>query len=277
MLSSSHMRRQGDVQAVTRRFAIAWRNTERRRISPVAVLDFDGHKFRFEYLPTVSSVEDFRPFIGFPDLDRTYESERLWPFFALRVMDRRRPDFSRYVEWLGLPPDATPIDILSRSGGQRKGDAVQVIEQPSVDLAGATESVFLVRGARYATSEYSSTTAAEDLRAGDWLSIVSDTSNPTNPSALLITTGSEIPIGWIPDLLIGYVRIVMNNTMQLVVLRNNGPDAPWHLRLLVQLTGHAEPGYQAFIGPTWPPLGTATTDLPVRPRYTECGAPRCGR
>jgi hypothetical protein len=272
MLSSSHTSGQADAQTAVRRFAVAWRNTERRRISPVAVLDFDGQKYRFEYLSTVSNVEDFRPFIGFPDLDRIYEAERLWPFFALRVMDRRRPDFSRYVKWLGLPLNATPLDILSRSAGLRKGDAVQVTEQPSVDLAGATESIFLVRGARYATSQYSSASAAEALKRGDRLSIVPDPSNTTNPSALLIAIKDETPIGWIPDLLIAYVRLLLEGDARLAVLGNNGPEAPWHLRLLVRLTGHAEPGYQAFVGSTWPDVGTAATHLPLRSRYTWSGA-----
>jgi hypothetical protein len=271
MLSSNLAREQNDPQPTVRRFAVAWRNTERRRISPVAVLDYDGRKYRFEYLPTLSNVEGFRPFIGFPDLDRIYEAERLWPFFALRVMDRRRPDFPRYVGWLGLPLDATQVDILSRSGGERKGDAVQVIEQPSVDRAGATESIFLVRGARYATSQYSSTSAAEALEPGSPLSIVSDLSNPTNPSALLIATETGQLIGWVPDLLINYVRIVLD--AHLVVLRNNGPDSPWHLRLLVRLTGHTEPGYQAFAGPTWPDVDTATTHLPLGSWYAQPGAP----
>jgi hypothetical protein len=253
MLSSDLTREQNEAQRAARRFAVVWRNTARRRIWPVAVLDFDGQTYRFKYLATASDVEDFRPFIGFPELDRVYEAERLWPFFALRVMDRRRPDFPRYVEWLGLAPDATPLDVLSRSGGERKGDAVQVIEEPSVDLAGTTESTFLVRGARYATDQYSSASAAEALTAGDRLSVVPDPSNPANPSALHIATLAGLPIGWVPDLLIPYVRIVFAGNSRLVVLRNNGPTAPWHLRLLVRLTGHAEPGYRAFIEPIWPP------------------------
>jgi hypothetical protein len=167
-------------------------------------------------------------------------------------MDRRRPDFPRYVEWLGLPSNAMPLDILSRSGGERKGDAVQVIEEPRTDHAGITESTFLVRGARYATSQYSSATAAEALRLGDRLSVVQDPTNPTNPSALLIATTDRQPIGWVPDLLISYVRTVGNANSRLAVLRNNGSEAPWHLRLLVRLTGHVEPGYRAFAGSNWP-------------------------
>jgi hypothetical protein len=252
MLSSDLTRERNKAHPAARRFAVAWRNTARPRISPVAVLDYDGQRYRFEYLPTASDVEGFRPFIGFPKLDQIYEAERLWPFFALRVMDRRRPDFPRYVEWLGLPPDAMPLDILSRSGGERKGDAVQVIEEPLVDLAGTTESIFLVRGARYATGQYSSASAAEALMPGDRLSIVPDPANPANPAALLVATRDGLPIGWVPDLLVAYVRIVENTNSRLIVLRNNGPEAPWHLRLLVRLAGHTEPGYRAFTGLNWP-------------------------
>lgn len=253
MLSSDPGLDLSKAQPGVRRFAVAWRNTARRRISPVAVLDHDGKIYRFQYLPDISDLEDFRPFIGFPEFDRVYEAERLWPFFALRVMDRRRPDFPRYVRWLALEPDATQLDIMSRSGGERKGDAVQVIEEPRVDVAGDTESAFLVRGARYATEQYSSASAAEALKIGDLLSIVPDPSNPANPSALLVATTAGLPVGWIPDLLIDYVNNVEKVGSHLVVLRNNETEAPWHLRLLVRLTGRTGPGYRAFTGPTWPP------------------------
>lgn len=67
-----------------RRFAVAWRNRQRREITPVGVLDCRAIGYRFQYLEGVTdSVEGFRPFIGFPDLNRVYESPRLWPFFDL--------------------------------------------------------------------------------------------------------------------------------------------------------------------------------------------------
>lgn len=252
MLSSDPMLAQRTAQPAVRRFAVAWRNTARRRISPVAVLDYDGKIYRFQYFPNVSNIEDFRPFVGFPEFDRIYEAERLWPFFALRVMDRRRPDFPRYVGWLGLAPDATQLDIMSRSGGERKGDAVQVIEEPRVDVAGNSESTFLVRGARYATEQFSSASAAEGLKIGDVLSIVPDPSNPANSSALLVADMTGLAVGWIPDLLIDYVHNIEKVSSRLVVLRNNGAAAPWHLRLLVRLTGRTRSGYRAFAGPAWP-------------------------
>jgi hypothetical protein len=54
MLSSDLTREQNEAQRAARRFAVVWRNTARRRIWPVAVLDYDGQTYRFEYLATAS-------------------------------------------------------------------------------------------------------------------------------------------------------------------------------------------------------------------------------
>lgn len=253
--------RSGDVEGAMfdptthRRFAVAWRHTGLRRVFPVAVFDYDGQTYTFHYVPDVATVPDFQPLIGFPEFDRTYQSRRLWPFFASRVMDRRRPDFPQYLAWFGLPPDATHLDILSRSAGEQIGGTVQVIEQPVVSSSGNTVSTFLVRGARYATEQHCTASAADALSSGDQLSIEAEPSNPTNPSALHIVIGPASPVGWVPDLLVPYALGVLAAESRLTVLRNNGEDSPWHLRLLVQLTGHVDPGYRAFTGPGWPPLG----------------------
>src|SRR6202042_74188 len=93
-------------------------------------------------------VDGFRPFVGFPDFRGVYTSKRLWPFFELRVMDRKRPDFAEYASWLGLTSTASTLDILSRSGGGNKGDNVHLVEAPPVSSDGDAESVFLSRGVR---------------------------------------------------------------------------------------------------------------------------------
>jgi hypothetical protein len=57
---------------------------------------------------------------------------------------------------------------------------------------------------------------------------------------------------WIPDLLLPYALTVLASDSQVTVLRNNGPGAPWHLRLLAQVTGQVDPGYRVFSGSGWP-------------------------
>jgi hypothetical protein len=243
------------VRQVVRRFAVAWRNRPRRFIAPVAVLDHDATGYRFQYLPVVDqTVEGFRPFIGFPDIHRAYEAARLWPFFDLRVMDRKRPDFREYVQWLGLTADASQLDILSRSGGEQKGDNVYLVEAPIVGNDGTTESIFLVRGTSYAVRQHDTARVAESLRSGDELAVVDDVTNEANPEALLLATPDGAAVGWVPDLLIDYARQVRTGGGRATVLQNNGPHAPWHMRLLVRLSGHVAPGTTFFSGGVWPPL-----------------------
>jgi hypothetical protein len=238
-----------------RRFAIAWRNRQRRLITPVAVLDHRATGYRFQYLEAVGeSVEEFRPFIGFPDLERVYESARLWPFFDLRVMDPKRPDFPQYVRWLGLTAEASRLDILSRSGGEQKGDSVYLAEAPTVADDGATEAVFLARGVSYAVREYDTAARAGSLRAGDDLVLADDNANEANPRALLLTTPDGAAVGWMPDLLIDYARQVRAGGGTVELLQNNGRLAPWHARLLVRISGRITPGTALFTGGVWPPL-----------------------
>lgn len=237
-----------------RRFAVAWRNTSLGVIAPVGVLDYDDAGYQFEYLPDVDQVPGFRPLLGFPRLEGRYESQRLWPFFDLRVMDRRRPDYGTYLAHLGLPRDASRLDVLGRSGGEQKGDSIYLAEEPAVAEDGQTEATFLIRGASYATREYSSADEAMRLQAGDRLAMKADHENPVNPAAILLTNEEGAPIGWVPDLLIPYAHAVRTGGAgRVTVMQNNGPETPWHLRLLVRIAGTVASDLRVFSGDRWPP------------------------
>ncbi len=234
-----------------RRFAVAWRNSISNEIHPVGLLDADDQGFRFRYLTSVSKIAGFRPFIGFPNLDEAYDSTRLWPFFSLRAMDPRRPDFEQYLGRLGLTRSASVLDILARSGGETQGDRVSVVEAPRIGSDGSTDCVFLVRGARYATAHHSSAGVVDQLMRGDRVSLVPDSSNPVNPDTLLVVTTGGRPMGWVPDLLVPYFRAYGKGNSELTVERNNGKGAPWHLRVLVHAHGFVDPAFTVFAGPTW--------------------------
>ncbi|MDP5185499.1 hypothetical protein QOZ88_22935 [Blastococcus sp. BMG 814] len=209
-------------------------------------LSSDSHEYSFTYLPGAAAVEGFRPFIAFPEFNRQYQSARLWAFFALRTMDPHRPDYLRYLTWLGLESGADPLDVLSRSGGERKGDSVQLVERPAIAPGGSTSSVFLARGARYATRQHGSAPSVDALREGDPLRIKTDTGNPANPRALYLTDRIGSPFAWVPDLLIRYVEALVSKGGELKVLRNNGPECPWHLRVLVSAHGSLPPNCEPF-------------------------------
>ena len=82
-------------------------------------------------------------------------------------MDRKRPDYPAVRALAGLTAEASRLDILSRSGGEQKGDSVYLAEAPAVADDGATEAIFLARGVSYAVREYDTAARAGSLRAGD--------------------------------------------------------------------------------------------------------------
>jgi hypothetical protein len=233
------------------RFLVTWRNRSLRRTFSIGLLTATEEGFRFSYLPGASTAPDFRPFVNFPELERQYRSTSLFPFFAQRVMDSRRPDYLNYLQALALPPGATATDVLGRANGQRKGDTVQAILEPHIDEDGRIDHVFLVSGVRHAPGNPQ--TDVQFLRPGSRLVLEPEPQNPANPDALLISREQGHPIGWVPDALLYLAREVAKGSYQLEALRVNGAEWPSHLRVIVRLTGAVLPGFEPF-----PALGTLT-------------------
>lgn len=241
------------VDPGARRFAVAWRHATLRRLSAIGHLEHRSDEFIFRYLASAPDIRDFQPLLGFPDFHATYRSPSLFPIFEQRVMDRRRPDYQEYLEALDLPLTCTALDVLSRSGGQRKGDTIQLTEHPTVTASGATEYTFLVRGIRHvATLPDDKAAALASLKRGELLTVLPEPSNPFNPQALLVATREQVPLGWIPDLLLDYVAMAQkSDSFSLCVQRISGPEVPGHARLVARLRGHLPPGYRPFSGSAW--------------------------
>jgi hypothetical protein len=233
---------------------VAWRNPVTPAISPVGVLRAAGGAFSFSYVLDAVTIPGFRPMIEFPDVNVVYRSPTLFPFFAQRVMDPKRPDYESYIRALALPEDADELDVLGRSGGRRQSDTYQVIEAPRVDAGGRTSFDFLVHGVRFAPSGLDPDLLNEELdrlRTGDRLALLAEPDNPVNERAQLVVTAAGLPLGWIPDLLLPYVDHVMSSGGDLSVLRVNSADTAWQLRLVVHLEGEIKNAGLTFEGGPW--------------------------
>lgn len=236
-----------------RRLAVAWQHPGTRRITPVGLLTCSESSYIFTYLRSAAAVEGFQPFLGFPDLDRMYETTTLFPLFAQRVMRASRPDFARYRQALRLEADASDWSVLGRSQGQREGDGIRVFPEPYVDEAGGTTSTFFVSGLRHRMSQDSRVSEALDaLTPGALLQLVDEPTNVEDARALLVAEGTGVTLAWVPSALLSYVHAVRTTSEpSLTVVGTNGPDVPPAYRLLVQLRGTAAEGYQPFDGPEW--------------------------
>jgi hypothetical protein len=232
------------------RLAVAWQHPDSRLIEPVGLLTCHEDGYQFGYLARATDVPGFQAFIGFPDLQRTYRSERLFPLFSQRIMRSSRADFARYVGMLGLDGAAQPWELLARSMGERQGDAIRLYAEPFVAPDGATDTSFFVSGVRYRLMEDPRVAGVlARLTPGNQLQLAAQPDNPQNPLALHVTETAGLPLGWVPNVLLQHVRSVRDPA---VLVQQVGDDetVPAY-RLLVRLTGWATAGRQPFDGPEW--------------------------
>ena len=134
------------------RLLVTRRDVSTQRCSPVGLLTCTAGTYEFSYLRPAVESPGFRPILGFSAVDRRYRSERLFPVFAERVMDPRRPDRPRWLSSLGLDGDPEVMEILARSGGRREGDHLELLAVPRVEHDGRTRTSFLVHGVSHADS-----------------------------------------------------------------------------------------------------------------------------
>ena len=258
-------REPGNRSAKTaRRLVVTWQHPADRNIEPVGFLDYDGQCYRFGYIRHALSVKDFRPLLGFRDLHGAYSSEDLFPLFAQRVMDPRRPDYQRYVERLGLDEEASPWEQITRSQGRRQGDTIQLLPQPTTDGETLT-CLFLVNGVRHVPDEplvldgrpievtrEQVEAALSRLHPGDALQLVREPANKHNPLALLVMAPAATPVGWVPNLMVEDMhKLIARADVSVTAEHINGPDAPWHLRLLARLTARGAGDFRFFTGEEW--------------------------
>jgi HipA-like protein len=82
---------------------------------PVGTLSVvEGH-WRFEYSEEFKRETEVRPLVGFPDVDRTYENQELWQFFASRIPSMEQPDVEFVLEKEKIAEDDV-VALLKRFG-----------------------------------------------------------------------------------------------------------------------------------------------------------------
>lgn len=259
---SSENRSVGEVH----RLVVTWQHPVSRDISPVGLLTFDGQEYVFAYLEGAPDVEGFRALLGFPEFSARYVSDSLFPLFAQRAMDPRRPDFERYVTELGLTETtATPWEQISRSTGARGSDTLQLFPAPRFD-AGTWVCDFLVHGVRYLL-EKDVTFAGEvrekyrpdqletvlaDLSPRDLLLVEHEKTNKRSENALLVGSVDGRPVGWVPNWLAKEVmRLQADGRLSFSVEQVNPIEAGWHMRIVARMHADCGQDFEFFTGDGW--------------------------
>jgi transcriptional regulator with XRE-family HTH domain len=222
-----------------REFRVVWQNMQTRQFVHVGWLRVGADRFTFSYTPEAELDRDFEPFSAFADLREIYESAELFPFFADRVPSVAQPGFDDLASALGLDRStATPVELLARSWGRSSHDTIQIVPEPFGQPNGTLSQLFLVSGVSHVDEETPGRVSQliSTLKPGHKLSLHDEPDNPANSDAIMIEADGRL-VGWMPDYLLGAVRKARSEVTEVdvVVEHANGPETPWHLRLLCRL------------------------------------------
>jgi hypothetical protein len=218
---------------------VNWRDEKSRRIFPVARLVTlkEGAGYEFAYIAAAAEAQrfGFSPFQAFPKLEEVYVARDLPAFFKNRLLQQGRPDYPQYLRELGLEPaDATPVEILARSGGRRVTDPLEVFAEflPAGDRL---EAHFFVRGIRHLEGAEAATL---ELKPGDRLGLKHEPTNEFNMNAHLVICHDGRAVGYVPDYLVDDLGALVESdaSLRVEVVQVNQPPAPSQQRLLCKLS-----------------------------------------
>lgn len=81
----------------------------------VGYLELHNGTWKFSYSREFEKQDELRPLVQFPDKNKTYENEELWPFFTVRIPGLNQPEIQHIIESENI--DRTnEVELLKRFG-----------------------------------------------------------------------------------------------------------------------------------------------------------------
>lgn len=195
-------------------------------------------RYRFVYTQGVKNRR-FLPVMGMSDLHRAYELETLFPIFENRLLSERRPEYLRYIRWLGLVDGKVDeLEVLARSEGRKATDSFQTHPDLTAE-AGRVEVCFLVHDVLQCESE------------------------PDRRVALVCVGRPERRLGYLPPYLASVTGKFLRQSPDSVEVRVKkiNAEAPYDLKLLCSMVCDVSglPNQQFELGEEFAPLGKIGT------------------
>ena len=244
---------------------VTWQDPNTKRYWPVGrlrVFEPTVEKpYEFVYLQGARQArsEGFHGFVGFPDQDRVYRDNVLFPLFANRLMPRSRPDFSEFVTRLDLDPNtADDLDILARSGGRRSTDSLEVFAKPDLVPHGCYMTYFLAHGVRYLHQQVQQ--LLTELSEGDRLFLQWDQQNLADHRAMSLRTKDHVAAGFVPRYLLDDVWDLQMGQdscgwpIEISVAQINPAPAPVQQRLVCRMEACWPDGFSPYNSEEYQPV-----------------------
>lgn len=225
---------------------VAWQAPDTRDWHVVGSLQERNAGYVFNYTKGALSSSKFTKFSGMNDVSETYVSEDLFPLFKNRLLSPKRPEYPRFMSWLGLDNEhAKPIDILARTGGLRSTDNLQIFKKIELNEDGSFEHFFFLHGLGYLSE--SANRRVSELEPGEVLKLSLDLQNDYDPEAVVVRADKPAEIvGYCPRYFAKVIKSMLNSDPKSISLavEKISNDAPHNYRLLCKISGHVVPAKQ---------------------------------
>ncbi|MCI0660679.1 MAG: HipA N-terminal domain-containing protein [Acidobacteria bacterium] len=83
----------------------------------VGTLSVEEGKWKFEYSEEFKQNGSLRPIVGFPDINKIYQSDELWQFFASRIPSPEQAEVEEILKRENIEEDDA-VSLLKRFGGK---------------------------------------------------------------------------------------------------------------------------------------------------------------
>lgn len=238
-----------------RTFFLGWQARDSRAWYPIGRLDASANRDHYTFAYTQGALDaqnedHFAPLYDFPDLNKRYESDELFPLFKNRIMTPGRHDFRNYLKLLDLGEEQDdPLEILAIDGGYRATDSFQVFPKIRQEADGSFKTRFFLHGGRYTNPD--SQAQLNNLAQGQNLYVGAELTNPATGLAIQLQTEDYYILGWAPRYLVHDLVKAMANSpgkLEAKVIRVNPAPAPSKQRVLIELCGVWPEGYPPMEG-----------------------------
>lgn len=221
---------------------VAHQDFNSREWIPVAILSEAAGGYELRYTLGASRCFGFKGLGRMTELDQTYFSREIFPFFSNRLISKSRPEYAQYLKWIGLQDGelGDPISVLSVTGGIRATDDLEIFPAPKI-MDGKINLDFFIRGIRYlppVTIELIS----EDLQEKN-LCLMLDLQNSQDAGAIFLRSENPtIALGYVPRYyskgILQLLKIDPKNVK--ISVKKVNTDSPLDMRVRCNLTANAE-------------------------------------
>jgi HipA-like protein len=93
----------------------------------IGTLYFEKGEWYFKYADDFKHHSDeYNRIVGFPDLDKTYKSDSLWPFFQIRIPGLKQPAIQEIIEKEKIDQE-NEVALLKRFGEKTISNPYQLV------------------------------------------------------------------------------------------------------------------------------------------------------